>query len=55
MYILNNRGPNTEPWGTPYINSDHVLNEELIFALCETGIPGIVKMSIYHYSVAHKN
>ena len=32
--MLNNRGPNIEPWGTPELISDHLLKELLTFVLC---------------------
>ena len=34
MYILNERGPRMEPWGTPKNISVQELYEEFIFALC---------------------
>ena len=32
--MLNNRGPNTEPCGTPHNNSIHELKDVLILVLC---------------------
>ena len=32
--ILNNSGPNIEPWGIPRLISDHLLYEEPILVLC---------------------
>ena len=34
MNILNNSGPNIEPWGIPWQISDHLLYEEPTLGLC---------------------
>ena len=34
MNILNNKGPNIDPWGTPHSIFDHLFSVSLIFTLC---------------------